>query len=138
MPVEHAEQAAQPAVSPPISRVVAVINPLSGAGLDPRAATARTALLREVCGRHGLTPEVHVTERGGHARELAAAAAAAGADLVIVWGGDGTVNEAGSALVGSATALALVPAGSGNGLAASLGVPRASRAAIEHLLAAPV
>ena len=47
---------------------------------------------------------MHLTERGGHARELAAEAAANDADLVIVWGGDGTVNEAGSALVGSADA----------------------------------
>ena len=58
------------------------------------------------------------------------AAAADGADLVIVWGGDGTVNEAGSALVGSRTALGLVPAGSGNGLAASLvRAPRVARGA---------
>ena len=93
---------------------------------SPAAAT-RTALVREVLGRHGLGPTVHVTERAGHARELAAGAAADGADLVIVWGGDGTVNEAGSALVGSRTALGLVPAGSGNGLAASL--VRAARVA---------
>src|SRR5436190_12293045 len=138
MGLEHVEPGPQVPVSPAISRVVAVINPLSGAGLDRHAAATRTALVREVLGRHGLGPAVHVTERGGHARELAAGAAADGADLVIVWGGDGTVNEAGSALVGSRTALGLVPAGSGNGLAASLCVPRESRAALEHLLMAPV
>jgi len=138
MRLEHAEPGPQAPVPTAISRVVAVINPVSGAGLDPQAAARRTALVREVLGRHGLTPGVHLTERGGHARALAAAAAAAGADLVIVWGGDGTVNEAGSALIGSRTALGLVPAGSGNGLAASLCVPREARAALEHLLAAPV
>ncbi|MEO7272493.1 MAG: diacylglycerol kinase family protein [Vicinamibacterales bacterium] len=138
MHAEHLEPGSEVPVSAAISRVVAVINPLSGGGLDPRAAATRTALVHEVCGRHGLTATVHITERGGHARELAAAAAASDANLVIVWGGDGTVNEAGSALVGSRTALALVPAGSGNGLAASLCVPRGSRAALEHLIAAPV
>lgn len=138
MRVEHAEPDLRGAVSAAISRVVAVINPLSGAGLDRHAAATRTALVHEVLGRHGLTPTIHVTERGGHARELAAAAAADAADLVIVWGGDGTVNETGSALVGSRTALGLVPAGSGNGLAASLCVPREARAALEHLIAAPV
>jgi diacylglycerol kinase (ATP) len=138
MRVEHVLPGSPAPISAAISRVVAVINPLSGAGLDRRAADTRTALVREVLARHRLTPTVHLTERGGHARELAAEAAANDADLVIVWGGDGTVNEAGSALVGSRTALALVPAGSGNGLAASLCVPRDSRAALEHLIAAPV
>ena len=138
MRVEHVQPGSPAPISAAISRVVAVINPLSGAGLDRRAADTRTALVREVLARHRLTPTVHLTERGGHARELAAEAAANDADLVIVWGGDGTVNEAGSALVGSRTALALVPAGSGNGLAASLCVPRDSRAALEHLIAAPV
>ena len=138
MRLEHGERCPQGPVSTAISRIVAVINPLSGAGLDRQAAATRTALVRDVLGRHGFNPAVHVTERAGHACELSAAAAADGADLVIVWGGDGTVNEAGSALVGSRTALGLVPAGSGNGLAASLCVPRDSRAALEHLLAAPV
>jgi diacylglycerol kinase (ATP) len=43
---------------------------------------------------------------------------------VIVWGGDGTLNEAGAGLLGSTTALGVVPAGSGNGLANALGAPR--------------
>ena len=47
-----------------------------------------------------------------------------------MWGGDGTVNEAGTALLGTETALALVPAGSGNGLAAALATPRDPVAAI--------
>ena len=43
---------------------------------------------------------------------------------MIVWGGDGTVNEVGGELAGSSTALGLIPAGSGNGLAGGLGMPR--------------
>lgn len=58
------------------------------------------------------------------------ASADANVDLVIVWGGDGTVNEAGGALIHSSTTLALIPAGSGNGLAAALGTPRDPRAAL--------
>jgi YegS/Rv2252/BmrU family lipid kinase len=87
-------------------------------------------MVRAEAERRGLDVDVHVTERGGHARELAAAAGAAGAGLVIVWGGDGTFNEAGATLMGSSTAIALVPAGSGNGLAAALGVPREPAAAL--------
>jgi YegS/Rv2252/BmrU family lipid kinase len=137
MGLEHGENPVRTEVSPPISRVVAVINPRSGAGLDSQAAVTRTALVRDAFARRGLVGSIHVTERGGHARELAASAVAAGADLVVVWGGDGTVNEVGSALVGSSTALGLVPAGSGNGLAASLGVPREPVAALDRLFSVP-
>jgi len=104
--------------------IVAIINPMSGAGMDPTAAERRVALVREELSRRGLEGSIHLTERAGHAKELAAAAASQHAHLVIVWGGDGTLNEAGTALAGSATALGVVPAGSGNGLAATLGVPR--------------
>jgi diacylglycerol kinase (ATP) len=42
----------------------------------------------------------------------------------VVWGGDGTINEAGSEMLGTGVPLGIVPAGSGNGLAAALNVPR--------------
>jgi diacylglycerol kinase (ATP) len=104
-------------------RIVAIVNPVSGAGMDPNVAVRRVAMIRDELGARGLTAEVHLTKHGGHARDLAAQAADARADLVIVWGGDGTVNETGSGLAGSNTPLGLIPAGSGNGLAAALRVP---------------
>jgi YegS/Rv2252/BmrU family lipid kinase len=110
--------------------IVAIINPISGAGADPAAAARRIALVRAEAERRGLSADIHVTERTGHARELAAASASAGAALVIVWGGDGTLNEAGAGLLGSETTIGLVPAGSGNGLASALGVPRQPEAAL--------
>ena len=110
--------------------IVAIINPISGAGADRAAAARRIALVHEEARRRGLSVEIHLTERAGHARDLAAASAAAGVDLVIVWGGDGTLNEAGAALIGSFTTIGLVPAGSGNGLAAALGTPREPRDAL--------
>jgi YegS/Rv2252/BmrU family lipid kinase len=111
-------------------KVAAIINPISGAGADADAATRRVAMLNEQLERRGLRAAIALTTHRGHARELAAAAARDRADLAIVWGGDGTVNEAGTSLLGSETALGLVPAGSGNGLAAALGTPRDPAAAI--------
>jgi diacylglycerol kinase (ATP) len=104
-------------------RILAIVNPVSGAGLNPNVAMQRVAMIRDELSARGLAADVHLTERGGHARELAQQAADARADLVIVWGGDGTVNEVGGALAGSETPLGLIPAGSGNGLAAALRVP---------------
>ena len=115
-------------------RVVAIINPMSGAGLDPSIAPARVAMIGGELKRRDIDHTIVVTERGGHAREVAARAAADATDLVIVWGGDGTVNEVGGALAGSPTALGLIPAGSGNGLAAALAVPREPMAAIAKAL----
>ncbi len=68
-----------------------------------------------------------VTERRRHAAELAADARDRGYELVVAVGGDGTMNEVAGALVGSATVLGLVPAGSGNGLARDLGIHGTAR-----------
>src|SRR4051812_11768687 len=107
---------------------------MSGAGADARTAERRRALAAEALDRRQLHGEIHVTERAGHAHDLARAAVDHLADLVIVWGGDGTVNEAGAALIGSRTALGLVPAGSGNGLAAALTCATDPRTAIDRAL----
>src|SRR5688500_136327 len=74
------------------------------------------------------------TARQGHARELGEAAVAAGASSVIVWGGDGTFNETAGALLHTSIPIGLVPAGSGNGLAGALGVPRDPARAIAGAL----
>jgi YegS/Rv2252/BmrU family lipid kinase len=74
--------------------------------------------------RYGVQGTVRLTEGPGHALELARTAVAARATLVCAWGGDGTVNEVARAVAGTGTALGVVPAGSGNGLARELGIPR--------------
>jgi diacylglycerol kinase (ATP) len=114
---------------------VIIVNPVAGgARLDQ--GRRRAELAAGVLAARGTDGEVVITERRGQARELAAAAAARGARLVIAWGGDGTVNEVASALVHRPTALGIVPAGSGNGLARDLGVARRAERAIAEALAA--
>jgi diacylglycerol kinase (ATP) len=111
-------------------RAVVIINPISGPSRR-RPVDACRALAIDVFTRHGAEVEVLVTAARGDARRFAARARAAGADLVAVWGGDGTINEVASALVHSETCLAIVPGGSGNGLARDLGVPLESPAALD-------
>lgn len=71
----------------------------------------------------GIDHKVAPTRAPGHATELARQAAADGYDFVIAVGGDGTVNEIAQGLIGTNTAMAIVPTGSGNGLARHLGIP---------------
>ncbi len=102
--------------------VTLIINPISGGARRPGAAQ-RVEIARRILASHDEKAVIVVSERRGHVRELAAAAVAAGSRLVIVWGGDGTVNEAGSVLIGGTIPLGMIPAGSGNGLARELGLP---------------
>jgi YegS/Rv2252/BmrU family lipid kinase len=104
-------------------KVAVIINPISGAGRRRDLARRRAEQAAAIIDEHHLDGEVFVTERQGHAGELAQAARRRGATLFVAWGGDGTVNEVGSALVGSDASLAIVPSGSGNGLARELGIP---------------
>ncbi|MBR3399134.1 MAG: YegS/Rv2252/BmrU family lipid kinase [Prevotella sp.] len=73
------------------------------------------------------------TERAGHATEIAAAEVAKGTDIVVAVGGDGTVNEVGRALAHTNTALAILPCGSGNGLARHLMLPMNLKKSIETI-----
>jgi diacylglycerol kinase (ATP) len=114
--------------------VFAIVNPLSGAGANPRVAAERVALLAERFAATGITGVVHLTERGGHAAELASAAIAGGARTILAWGGDGTINEVGRAVAGTSASLGIVPAGSGNGFAAEIGVPWQPSAAIDVVI----
>jgi diacylglycerol kinase family enzyme len=75
------------------------------------------------------------TESRGHATELCREAAHEGYDVVVAFGGDGTVNEAANGLLGSHTPLCALPGGSANVFARIIGVPGELVDATEHLLA---
>ena len=111
--------------------VAVIINPISGAGRRPDVGRQRAERATAFLHSRGIEGEVFVTERGGHARELALAALGRGVTLCVAWGGDGTVNEVASALAFSSASLAIVPSGSGNGLAREVGIPFDPKAAFE-------
>jgi diacylglycerol kinase family enzyme len=97
-------------------RAVLVFNP---------KATATNARVRDVIKRaleSDLKLDVVETKRRGHAIEVGRQAAADGVDVVVVLGGDGTVNEVVNGLHGTATELAVVPGGSTNVFARALGL----------------
>lgn len=118
--------------------VVAIVNPVSGAGADTHASERRVDLLRRRFDANGIDGDVCITEGPRHAYELARGAVENGSPLVIAWGGDGTINEVGAALVETPAALGVVPSGSGNGFAAELRLPADAAAAIDVALGATV
>jgi diacylglycerol kinase (ATP) len=71
----------------------------------------------------GIDWDVFITKKAGDARRIAQEAAAEGVDAVAVYGGDGTVMEAASGLVGTGVPLAIFPGGTGNVLSVELGIP---------------
>jgi len=77
--------------------------------------------------------EIAVSEYAGHAKKLAADAVAEGVNTVVACGGDGTINEIGTQLIGTNTSLGIIPYGSGNGLAHHIGIPISTKRAIEYL-----
>lgn len=112
-------------------RVVLIYNPAAGSNRrDPRFRRA----LAQFAATHAESVVLAPTERPGHATELARRAAAEGAVRVAAIGGDGTANEVAQGLIGTATALALVPRGSGNGLARHLGIPLRAGDALDLVL----
>jgi len=105
--------------------ILAIINPVSGTGKKEKIPR----LIDTVVDHDRNDVSILATEYPGHAREIAEQAVKDGIDVVVAIGGDGTVNEVGSALCGTDTAMAIVPCGSGNGLARHLRISmNASRA----------
>ncbi len=112
-----------------------VLNPAAGSGA---AARALDPIAREFH-RQGWAVHVERSEGPGHAAELAARAAEAGATRVVAVGGDGTVHEVANGLLrhGGDVTLGVVPIGSGNDFAKLVGVYRHSPArAVRRLVTA--
>jgi diacylglycerol kinase family enzyme len=107
---------AQSNEEPPV-KVLLIVNPSAS------SVTARTRIViqKALSADHRL--EVAATTRRGHATRLAKSAANDGMDVVVVLGGDGTLNEAANGLAGTDTALAALPGGSTNVFARTIGLP---------------
>ena len=98
-------------------RILLLVNPFSSS-VTPRG---RVVIQKTLSADHDVT--VAETSRRGHATRMARGATTDGTDVVVVLGGDGTLNEAANGLAGSDCALAPLPGGSTNVFARTLGIP---------------
>lgn len=97
---------------------------------NPTAGRRRIATLwrvLDILAGHGIRFDVAETGHRGHAQSLASTAAADGRRIVVAAGGDGTIAEVANGLLGSPTALGIIPLGTANVLAHELGLPFAAR-----------
>ena len=112
-----------------MKNIAFIVNPISGTKTKNRLAK----LIRELLDPVQFSPTVVVTEYAGHATQLAQQFAAQDYYAVVAVGGDGTVNEVASGLIGTNTALGIIPNGSGNGFARHLDISTRMNRAIEML-----
>ncbi|MFL9844680.1 diacylglycerol/lipid kinase family protein [Flavobacterium rhizosphaerae] len=107
-----------------------IINPVSG-----KAKHTITQACLEAFFPKDYKIVTQYTNSKGHASQLAKSAVAQGADYIVACGGDGTINEVASELVGTKVALGIVPVGSGNGLAGNLAIKKSIAEALETIAA---
>lgn len=110
-------------------RILLVVNAFAS------SVTARNTVVVHRALSQGNDVEVVETNRRGHATRFAQDAARRGVDIVIGFGGDGTLNEVATGVAGTDTALGVLPGGSTNVFARTLGMPNDPVAAVQQLAA---
>ena len=104
-----------------------IINPISGTGKQKGIEKLITKMLVN------LDYDIVYTNESGNATKLSQKAIKDRIDIVVAVGGDGTVNECAKALIGTDTALGVVPCGSGNGFAYHIGMKKEVEQAVKQL-----
>ncbi len=114
--------------SAPSKRMLVIVNPYASTVSD----RLKNLVVYALRGRYEV--DSVDTQAKGHAVELCREAAEEGYDVVVAFGGDGTVNEAVNGLAGSSTPLTCLPGGRTNVFCRMLGIPTDVVDATEHLL----
>lgn len=113
-----------------MKRIAFIINPISGTGKK----NLLPQLLKEYLDHSKFTFEIIYTQYRGHGVEIAKQILEQeGFDIIGVVGGDGSINEIGRSILYSKVAMAIIPAGSGNGFARHFGIPCEPIEAIRYL-----
>ncbi|MBQ7467516.1 MAG: diacylglycerol kinase family lipid kinase [Bacteroidales bacterium] len=110
-----------------MKKIAFIVNPISGGKNKKKIISMIEARMAGT----GLDWKLCPTEYAGHAISIAHDA---DADVVVAVGGDGTVSEVAQGLLGTGKALAIIPCGSGDGLALHLGYSRTPKKALEQIL----
>jgi diacylglycerol kinase family enzyme len=127
-PLERLEATLALGQSAPTRRMLIVVNPYATTVSD----RLKNLVVYALRGRYEV--DAIDTAARDHATELAREAAREGYDVVVAFGGDGTVNEAANGLAGSNTPLSCLPGGRANVYCRMLGIPTDVVDATEHLL----
>ena len=115
-----------------LSETVFLVNPAAANGATGR----RWPEFAHKAAGVGLAGDALISERRGHLGVLAREAAAAGARLLVVVGGDGALNEVANGLVGvdDPPTVALIPSGTGGDFVRTFGIPNDVAAAAQIAL----
>ena len=125
-----------------MKNIAFIINPVSGSKETQNAKRKLPKLIMQTLDAEQWLPNIAFTEYAGHAVELAYQYSRMGFDAVVAVGGDGTVNEVARGIVKGeklkvkgerATAMGIIPMGSGNGFARHLNIPIRPQKALEML-----
>ena len=109
-------------------RILFIINPAAG-GDEPILN-----IINDVLHPHEITWDVRITQQHGDGQRFAEQAIASGEfDLIAVYGGDGTVADVASGMIGSDIPLMVLPGGTGNALGKAFALPQKLRPAVEAI-----
>jgi diacylglycerol kinase (ATP) len=113
-----------------VKKLLFIINKYSGTGYQPNLE----GMILTTCQNNDIECTIEFTSGAGHATQLAKEGIEKGFTIIVAVGGDGTVNEVAQGLIHSSTAMAILPKGSGNGLARHLGISMNLPQALNDLL----
>ena len=108
----------------PERRLVVVWNPVAGSKAGVRTNITSEDVLRQTMRKAGLGEELFVSTSAEASRRRVREAVASGVDVIVAAGGDGTAGIVAEGLIGSSTALGILPLGSAMNIGRSLGIPR--------------
>lgn len=112
-----------------MKKVLFIINPKSGTDEKKKFPSE----INHILDKQLFSFKIAYTQYPGHAVELSSKAAHDGTDIIVAVGGDGSVNETAQGLLGTESILAVIPKGSGNGLARVLKIPRNTPQALSRI-----
>ena len=110
--------------------ILFIINPISGVAWK----NISKAKIDNLLAPNHMNYEVIYTQYSGHATELARKAVEENIDIVVAVGGDGSVNDVAQSLIHTDTQLGIIPTGSGNGFARSLGISMLPTQALRNVI----